>query len=397
MTSSQSTSPAAHGFTAQTFRFFAPCPRGLEGVLATELTQLGAQDAKAIDGGVAFSGDRQVMHKANLHSRIASRILWLLSEKSYRNEKDLYHLGKSIDWFELFSVERTIKVNVSAIRSPLNSLDFAGLTIKDAICDRFCEHGGERPNVDTSTPDMRIHLFLTDKQATLYLDTSGEPLFKRGYRVTQGEAPLRENLAAGILALTGWQPDEPLYDPMCGSGTFLVEAAQIALNIAPGKKRHFAFEKFLNFDAAQWQACQAQATAAEKHKAALPIYGSDLSGDMIVCARQNLEAAGLDEVVSLKQVNLLETTAPANSGVMVTNPPYGVRLSDQEKLDALYPEIGHVLKQKFAGWRAYFLSADPMLAKRIRLSASKRTPLFNGGLECRLLEYKLISGSNRAK
>jgi putative N6-adenine-specific DNA methylase len=335
--------------------------------------------------------------KANLESRIASRILWLLAEKNYRTEKDLYQLAKSVDWDELFEVQRTIKVNVSAIRSPLPSLDFAGLTVKDAICDRFREKTGERPSVNTSMPDMRIHLFLTDKQAILYLDTSGEPLFKRGYRVAQGEAPLRENLAAGILALTHWQPTEALYDPMCGSGTFLIEAAQMALNIAPGRTRHFAFENMIGFNAKQWREYRADRLQAEKPKAVLPIYGSDLSGEMVACAHHNLAAAGLADVVTLKQVNMLECSAPAPSGVIVTNPPYGVRLSDQQALDALYPQLGHILKQKFTGWRAYFLSADPMLAKTIRLAASKRTPLFNGGLECRLLEYHLISGSNRKK
>ena len=381
----------------QSFHFFAPCPRGLEGVLRAELEAFGAKELKLSDGGVAFSGSWLTMMKANLESRIASRILWLLNEKPYRDEKDLYQLAKRIDWSELFSVNCTIKVNVTAIRSSLNSLDFVGLRIKDAVCDYFREKVDARPSVDTKTPDMRIHLFLQEKTASLYLDTSGEALFKRGYRVTQGEAPLRENLAAGIIALSDWKVDEPFYDPMCGSGTFLVEAAQIALNIAPGKNRHFAFEKFASFQDGIWQDYRTQRISEEKKREPLPIYGSDLSGDMVRCAEQNLDAAGLSGVANLKQVNMLETSAPASSGVLIANPPYGVRLSDQEKLDALYPEMGHVLKQKFAGWRAYILSADPMLAKRIRLAASKRTVLFNGALECRLLEYILIPGSNRTK
>lgn len=379
----------------QSFHFFAPCPRGLEGVLSAELEALGAKALKLSDGGVAFSGSWLTMMKANLESRIASRILWLLSEKPFQDEKDLYQLAKRTDWSELFSVNCTIKVNVTAIRSSLNSLDFVGLRIKDAVCDHFREKVNVRPSVDTKTPDMRIHLFLKDKMAALYLDTSGEALFKRGYRVAQGEAPLRENLAAGIIALSGWKESEPFYDPMCGSGTFLVEAAQIALNIAPGKNRHFAFEKFAAFQEKIWQDYRIQRIAEEKKRESLPIYGSDLSGDMVVCAKENLNAAGLEGVVNLKQVNMLETSAPASGGVLIANPPYGVRLSDQEKLDALYPEMGHVLKQKFAGWRAYILSADPMLAKRIRLAASKRTVLFNGALECRLLEYKMLVGSNR--
>lgn len=383
--------------TTQTFRFFAPCPRGLESVLNAELLSLGAQALKSTDGGVAFSGPWLMMMKANLESRIASRILWLLEEKPYTDEKDLYQFAKRIDWPALFSVNHTIKVNVTAIRSTLNSLDFASLRIKDAICDHFREKVGSRPSVDTKTPDMRIHLFLQGKMASIYLDTSGEALFKRGYRVAQGEAPLRENLAAGIIALSGWKEDEPFYDPMCGSGTFLVEAAQIALNIAPGKNRHFSFEKLISFQEKVWQDYRAKQIAGEKQVVSLPIYGSDLSGDMVRCAEQNLQAAGLSGAVNLKQVNMVETSAPASSGVLVANPPYGIRLADQEVLETLYPEIGHLLKQKFAGWRAYLLSADPMLAKTIRLAASKRTVLFNGALECRLLEYKLVAGTNRTK
>lgn len=382
---------------AQKFRFFSPCPRGLESVLSLELAGLGAKELKLTEGGVAFSGTWLVMMKVNLESRIASRVLWLLTEKPYKDEKDIYQLAKRIDWSELFSVNYTIKVNVTAIRSPLNSLDFVGLRVKDAVCDYFREKVGSRPNIDTQTPDMRIHLFLEEKTASIYLDTSGEALFKRGYRVSQGEAPLRENLAAGIIALSGWKVDEPFYDPMCGSGTFLVEAGLMAGNIAPGKNRHFAFEKFTSFQEKVWQEYRTQRFSEEKRLSSLPIYGSDLAGDMVRCAEQNLEAAGLGGIVHLKQVNMLETTAPATPGVIILNPPYGVRLSDQEKLDALYPEIGHVLKQRFAGWRAYILSADPMLAKSIRLSASKRTLLFNGALECRLLEYKMLAGSNRTK
>lgn len=383
--------------TAQTFRFFAPCPRGLENVLNAELLSLGAQALKLTEGGVAFSGPWLMMMKANLESRIASRILWLLEEKPYKDEKDLYQLAKRIDWPALFSVHHTIKVNVTAIRSTLNSLDFASLRIKDAICDHFREKVGSRPSVDTKIPDMRIHLFLQEQMASIYLDTSGEALFKRGYRVTQGEAPLRENLAAGIIALSGWKEDEAFYDPMCGSGTFLVEAAQIALNIVPGKNRQFSFEKLVSFQEKAWQDYRAKRIAEEKQVVSLPIYGSDLSGDMVRCAEQNLQAAGLSGAVNLKQVNMVETSAPASAGVLIANPPYGIRLADQEVLETLYPEIGHLLKQKFAGWRAYLLSADPMLAKTIRLAASKRTVLFNGALECRLLEYKLVAGTNRTK
>lgn len=381
----------------QTFHFFATCPRGLESVLADELSAIGASAVKATDGGVAFSGEWAMMMTVNLHSRIASRILWRLVERPYRDESDIYKTARAIEWPTLFDLSCTIKVNVTAIKSPLRSLDFAALKIKDAICDVFRAHCDERPSVDTAVPDMRIHAFLTDRQMLLYLDTSGDALFKRGYRQASGEAPLRENLAAGILRRIGWQANEALLDPMCGSGTFLIEAAMMALNIAPGGRRHFAFEKIAHFDAERWEAIQAAAIAAERPRTALAIYGRDIEATALHTCRTNLLAAGLEHCITLECDDILEAPAPGGSGVLVTNPPYGIRLDEQENLAVFYPLLGHALKQRYAGWRAYFFTADLRLAKLIRLSASQRTVLFNGALECRLFEYKLVEGSNRSK
>ncbi|WP_432723611.1 THUMP domain-containing protein [Jeongeupia wiesaeckerbachi] len=379
----------------QLFQFFASCPRGLETVLATELDELGASTIAAVDGGVSFSGSWLLMMKANLHSRIASRFLWKLDERAYVREDDLYRLALKIDWPALFAVENTIKVGVTAVKSPLRSTNLAALKVKDAICDRFRQVGGTRPSVDTQEPDMRIQLFLTDKTATIYLDTSGEALFKRGYRVEAVEAPLRENLAAGILALSGWQIDEPLYDPMCGSGTFLIEAALKARNIAPGSRRTFAFQYLRQHDEKTWQSLRSEAKNAERNEQPLQISGSDVSSTALTHAQANLVAAKLDGAISLKQLNMLDAKAPTAEGVLLTNPPYGIRLDEQDKLLAAYPEWGNVLKQRFTGWRAYFFTADPALAKAIRLKPSKKTPLFNGALECRLLEFKMIAGGNR--
>jgi putative N6-adenine-specific DNA methylase len=376
-------------------QFFAPCPRGLEGVLAAELQQLGAADIQPTDGGVGFAGDMRLAYRANLHSRIASRILWRLVEKPYRSEDDIYRAALELPWPELFDVGHTLRVDVNAIKCPLKSLEFIVLKIKDAVCDKFRDACGERPSVNTLEPDIRIYGFLSAERVTLYLDTSGDALFKRGYRKEQGIAPLRENLAAGILKLAGWEPGIPLLDPMCGSGTFLIEAAQMALNIAPGIERWFAFEKLKNFDAPLWDAVYQEAVAAEKPRTPLPIYGSDLYGRALDAARANLEQAGLDEVVQLKQVDVLDLPAPAASGILVANPPYGERLGDQEELEQFYPRLGNVLKKNFGGWNAYIITADTQLPKLIRLSASKRTPLYNGALECRLFEYKIVAGSNR--
>jgi putative N6-adenine-specific DNA methylase len=378
-------------------RFFATCPRGLELLLAEELRQLEAEQIHAVGGGVEFGGDFLLCYRANLESRIASRVLWQVATDRYRNEDDIYRAAYALPWSDWFDPVRTIRVDVSATRSPLTSLNFVTLKIKDAVCDKIRRLSGRRPSVDTHEPDIPIQGHLTDRDFTLYLDTTGEPLFKRGQRMTAGEAPLRENLAAGILRLAGWVPGTPLLDPMCGSGTILLEAAHMALDIAPGLGRHFAFEKFKNLDGRRWRELWQRSAARQKSKLPLPIFGSDLSGDVLKAARTNLTAAGLEKVVSLKRADILEISAPAKEGLIVTNPPYGVRLGEQQRLAEFYPKRGDVLKKQFSGWRAYLLSADMRLPKLIRLAASKRTPLYNGALECRLFEYKMVEGGMRKK
>lgn len=378
-------------------RFFATCPRGLELILAGELRLLGAEKVDAVGGGVQFHGDFFLCYRANLGSRVASRVLWQVSTDRYRDEDDIYRSTYALPWTEWFDAARTIRVDVSATKSPLTSLNFVTLKIKDAVCDKIRRLTGRRPSVDTRQPDISIQGHLTDRDFSLYLDTTGEPLFKRGKRMAAGEAPLRENLAAGILRLAGWEPGIPLLDPMCGSGTILLEAALMALDIAPGLGRRFAFDKFRNFDGRRWRELLQQSQARQRPKTPLAIYGSDLSGDALKAARVNLAACGLEKLVSLKQANILEIAAPANEGIIVTNPPYGVRLGEQQELAEFYPKLGDVLKKNFAGWRAYILSADMRLPKLIRLAASKRTPLFNGALECRLFEYKMVAGGLRKK
>jgi putative N6-adenine-specific DNA methylase len=375
--------------------FFAPCPRGLETPLSHELKALGAEDIRATDGGVHFSGPGALSYRVNLHSRTASRVLWRVAMSRYNTEQDIYDTVYALPWTEWFDVSRTIRVNMAAIKCPLRSLDFATLKIKDAVCDKFREASGERPSVNTQNPDIRIHAFLQESQMTLYVDTSGDALFKRGVRQYTNIAPLRENLAAGILMLSGWKPGIPLLDPMCGSGTFLIEAAQMSFNIAPGIGRHFAFEKLHTFNDEKWQAMRAEAIAAQKPVTTLHVFGSDLYGDELKAARLNLENAGLLEAVILKQANVLEINAPADHGILVANLPYGERMGELDEMRELYPKLGDVLKQKFKGWNAYLLTADLAMPKHIRLSVSRKTPLFNGALECRLFEYKVVAGSNR--
>jgi len=377
--------------------FFAPCPRGLEGVLCAELEQLGAQAVVATPGGAAFAGPFALCYRINLESRIASRVLWRVFHGSYRDEQDLYRAAHELPWRDWFAARRTIKVKVSAQHCPLKSLDFVTLRIKDAVCDQFREATGARPSVDTRQPDIRIDAFLDHKDVTLYLDTSGEALFKRGLRKAATDAPLRENLAAGILRLTGWTGQQALLDPMCGGGTIVMEAALMARNIAPGLGRRFAFEKLTNFDPCAWRDLCEVSRSRQTAKTPRAIYGSDLDGRALHAARANLEAAGLADAVALKQADVLALKPPAEEGILVTNPPYGVRLGEEEALAEFYPRLGDNLKRNFAGWRAYIFTADLRAPKLVGLAASRRTPLFNGALECRLFEFKLVSGSMRKK
>ena len=377
--------------------FFAPCPRGLEGVLRDELIHLHVEDAEPLKGGVRFRGPFDLCYRANLHSRIASRVLWAISTRSYRTENDIYTTAAALPWPSWFSVSNRIKVKVSARQCPLPSLDFVTLRIKDAICDRFRKTTGSRPNVDTRNPDIGIYAFLDDRTITFYLDTTGEPLFKRGLRTTHGPSPLRENLAAGILRLAGWTPGHVLLDPMCGSGTFLLEAAQIAGNIAPGLNRRFAFEKFSHFDHARWAQLCHKSMTTQRSIPPQTLFGFDLDERAINAAKTNVEAAGFADTVTLERKDILDVQPPHPHGVLVTNPPYGVRSGTDEKLAEWYPQLGDALKRRFAGWRAFFFTADLRLPKLIRLSTARRTPLFNGALECRLFEYPIVRGSHRAK
>ena len=372
--------------------FFASCPRGLEALLARELAALGINPASAVAGGVAFSGGWDACYRANLWSRIASRVLWRVGEFDYRNEQDVYAAAKAVDWPKLFALERTIRVNVTAQKSPLKSLEFATLRIKDAVCDRFRDATGKRPSVERTTPDVRVHAFLETSRGALYLDSSGEPLFKRGWREGAAEAPLRENLAAGIVMLTGWQPQEPLLDPMCGGGTLIVEAGAMARGKPPGGKRRFGFEYLRAFDAGLWQRVQGEQRFPELKPT---LHASDTDPKALNAARRNLAAAGVERWVTIERADVLERTAPAPAGIMVMNPPYGERIGSPEELARFYPLLGNHLKKQFIGWRCYIFTADLRLPRLIGLAPSARIPLWNGALECRLYEFRIVSGSPR--
>jgi putative N6-adenine-specific DNA methylase len=388
--------------------FFCPCPRGLEAALAEELNEIAQLSTtlkvhNQVPGGVHASGDLTDAYRINLHSRIASRVLLRIAHGSYKNENDIYDLTLAQPWEDWFSVDHTIRVDVTAVKSPLRSLEFITLKIKDGICDRFRDQFSHRPSVNTATPDMRIVGFLDAQSYTVYLDTSGEALFKRGWREETGDAPLRENLAAGLLRVSGWKPGTILFDPMCGSGTILAEAAQMVAGIPPGARRRFAFEKFHDFDADLWLSIKGS-FKPNPLPAEPTIFGSDISGDMIVMTRNNLAKAGILFDVPLKQIEAQEVKPPsATPGIMLTNPPYGERIGvrgdstiqTDELAAAFFTAFGTTLKQRFAGWQVFLFSADFGLPKMLRLKESRKTPFYNGALECRLFRFDMVAGFNR--
>ncbi|MEO8306344.1 MAG: THUMP domain-containing protein [Betaproteobacteria bacterium] len=376
-----------------TERFFAPCPRGLEAALTSELVALGATYPAPAEGGVGFAGPIELAYLANLESRLASRILWQVAHGGYRNEDELYRLAHGVDWKRHFNVERTLRVDLTATRSPLASIEFATLKVKDAVCDRFRADFGKRPSIDKERPDVRVFGYLTEREATLYLDTSGEALFKRGWRRDADVAPLRENLAAGILALSGWAPGTPLLDPMCGAGTIAIEAALTAADRAPGLHRTFGFQKLSWFDGPTWQRIRQRARdRARPAPSTRTIFASDIDARVLAQCRGNAAAANVEEWIDMGEADVLARPAPAAAGLMLANPPYGVRLDDEAALAAFYPKLGDALKQRYAGWTACFLTGDPRLPKLIGLKPSKRTPLYNGAIECRLFRFEIVAG-----
>ena len=377
------------------FQFFATCPRGLEALLADELLVQRALKILVTDGGVSFEGNLDTMYRVNLHSRIATRVMSRVGQGSYSSEEDIYKATFKLNWPGWFKVNQTIRVKVTGVKCPLKSLDFVTLRIKDAVCDRFREEGALRPSVSVRDPDVRIHAYLTQDQYQLYLDTSGAPLYQRGFRDVSVIAPLRENLAAGILMLTGWQPGMPILDPMCGSGTFLIEAAMMAVNQPPGMKRNFGFQKLTSFDESLWKKIETEALHQMKPIEFLDIYGSDIDLRAVRVTRHNLKVAGLEEVAKVLQSDFVKLEPPTSEGVLVTNPPYGQRIGEDEDLKEVYPVWAKHMKESFGGWDTYFLTADLEMPKDMRLKPTKKTPLFNGALECRLFEIKMVRGSNR--
>ena len=408
---------------------FLPCAAGVEGYLADEvhaLTGLAGQDLLTARGGVLLRSSWRDAMRLNLYSRLAQRVLVQLAEGLYRNEQDLYALASGIAWEIWFTPRQSFKVEVTAQHSPLNSLNFAALRIKDAVADRFRAKTGVRPDVNTQWPDVRVHLHLTTDQATVYIDTSGEPLFKRGWREDKGDAPLKETLAAAMIAASGWDPHGPtpmpLYDPCCGSGTVVVEAAQIACRIPPGLRRRFAFEKLIPYQAHVWDVIKKEAQSAIQ-PSPVPIFGSDVAYRMVDFAQRNAERAGVSEAVQLRGGDALQRMPPCDApGLMLLNPPYGERIAaagqagrnaqeraaERARGAAVGREAAHTddggeffaqlathWKKHYAGWQAWMLTPDLKLPGKMRLKESRRVPMWNGPIECRLFRFDLVAGSAR--
>ena len=376
------------------FPVFAPCPQGLEEALAVELQALGFDQVSQGRAGCHFVADWQDVLRANLYSRLATRILVQMSYAKIQNEDELYELAYQTPWENWFGPQHTLRVDTSAIRSPFQSLQFANLRVKDAICDRLRDREGARPDIDTVRPDAKVHAFLNEDSATLYIDSSGESLFKRGWRHHKGDAPLRENLAAGLLALSDWDPNAPLIDPFCGSGTILIEAAWIALGAPPGSWRPFHFERLRNHDANAWQDLKAEARANIAAEIEIPLVGCDINPAAIEAAQANLARAHLHpNTIRFETGNALAIQPVAAQGWIVTNPPYGERLDETDT--EFWEQWAAHLKRNFAGWSVNLITSDLDIPSKLRLKPNRRYPLYNGPLDCRLFTFQMVPASNR--
>ncbi len=369
---------------------------GLEEVLAQELRDLGAQYVKVGVRAVTFSGNQYLLYQANICCRTAIRILKPFAQFKARDEKELYMKVREIDWDPYMSLNDTFAINAVVSRSTFEHSLYVSQLTKDAIVDQFREKTGRRPNIDVTTPDVRINLHMHENIVSLALDSSGDSLHRRGYRQQTNVAPLNEVLAAGILLLSGWDKRSPLYDPMCGSGTFLAEAAMIAHNIAPGVyRRDYGFMRWPDYDAELYKRVYQDAISKEEADVEVDIFGSDVDPDFVEAAFQNMEYAELDQYVRIKELNFKEAVKPSDQGIVVMNPPYGERIGEESEINGLYKMIGDTLKSNFQDWDACIFTGNLEAAKHIGLKPSRRIPLYNGPIECRLFKYELYRGSKR--
>lgn len=368
---------------------------GLEPLLAEELKALGAQNIKALTRAVMFDGDTALLYRANIALRTCLRIVQpLLVNEHVRNAQDLYEFARSVNWLRWFNEKQTFAVNSVVDKAEaFNNSMLVSLKVKDAIADQFRQYKGDRPNVDKDNPDVRIDVHLHDRRCTLSIDSSGEPLYKRGYRQGGHAAPLNEILAAAMVMFSGWDGSTTLLDPMCGSGTILTEAAMIAHHIAPNLKRdNFAFQRWKNYDAELYDKIWLE----EKNKIQPDIEGSiigfDINKNAIFEARANVTAANVDESIRLGTGDFFEKLPPKNPGIIISNVPYGERITTDAAILDFYKQLGDTLKQQYQGWNAWILSGNPEAIKNIGLKPTKKHNLFNGSIACSYAKYEMYAG-----
>lgn len=367
---------------------------GLEGVLEKELIDLGAQDVKQQRRAVSFTGDTKMLYKVNLWSRTALSILQPLFEFSFETQQEYYEVLREYKWDDIFSVDKTIAINALAFDSVFTNTHFLAQRTKDAIVDFFTEKTGKRPSVDIDDPQIKINIFITKNTCSVSLDSSGAPLFKRGYRRKNVTAPLNEVLGAGLVLLSGWDKQQPFYDPMCGSATFSIEAGMIALNMAPSIfRRSFSFFHWQDFDTQLWESLKQEAREGEL-KNVPEILASDISNLAMDAARQNLMEAGLLGRVKLEKRDFFQSKPAHDSGTVIINPPYGRRLQSDD-ISEYYQNMGTALKHSYAGFKAWIISPDKILTHKIGLRHSSQTMVFNGQIECRFLGYELYQGTKK--
>lgn len=383
-------------FTLDKFKLIGKTLAGLEEILAAELTALGAEDVELLKRAVSFSADQELMYKANLWCRTALRFLKPIAFFKAVTNEDLYENVFNYPWEKVFNTEQTFVIDAVVSNSEFTHSQFVAQKAKDAIADRFREKFKRRPSVDLQAPDIRINIHIYKDDCTLSLDSSGESLHKRGYRLLTNEAPMSEVLAAGLILLSGWDRKSNFVDPMCGSGTIACEAAMIARNIAPARyRKNWGFEHWRDFDVKLWKRIKAEVASHE-----VPYNGtilaSDISEKAIGIARINARSAGLSDTIRISRNAFADLVPPPAPGVLVTNPPYGERIKEEDII-ALYKSIGDILKRKYTGYDAWMISSDINALKFVGLKPSRKIPVFNGPLECRFVKFSMYGGSKKAK
>jgi putative N6-adenine-specific DNA methylase len=371
-------------------QYFATVARGLEPLAAKELEQFGATNIQPEFTGVRFTGDRQLLYRVNLWSRIIFRVLVPIAQFPCHNAKQLYGNIQEINWSDYLTPNQTFAVHCTGSNRQLNHTHYTALQIKNAIIDQQRRQFKQRSSIDPKNPDLQLNFHIHNTQGILSLDSSGSSLHRRGYRAAVGQAPLKETLAAALLELAEWEPNLPFLDPMCGSGTLPLEASLKALNVAPGLFREsFGFMNWNDFDPELWQQLETEAESLQKSELPALIMGCDRDSEMIFQADCNAQQCGVADQITLIQKSLEQLEAPSDRGIIICNPPYGERLGNAAELGALYKQLGDIFKQRFKGWIAFILCGNKALSKQVGLRTSRRISVYNGSLPCTLLKYEL--------